>query len=297
MTTAAPQLADTAQQNTAQLQALEVAVAAAATAGLAAALTSALRATTTAWLRAVGTLADTPGRPGLEALLRETRRRIAEAMAGQGRIAQQIAADGARRAVRLGVQQGAAFAFAASGTPPPVPPAPPLDDEVRAALADMPAHVEEQRSAAMKALTMAAVAAVGWAGITAAFGVARRSITRLAAAASVALGAALRAGVQAVASAIDQASSRRSEPTLLMWVAEPTSCLACAAYSGRTIRPDEKFPGGLSLNPDKTVFATAIPGPPRHPHCRCVLVPWRQNWAQPGPQLAAVLRQRARRTP
>ena len=180
----------------------------------------------------------------------------------------------------------------------PVPPTPEPGDDTQQAIDDIPRQVAEQQHAALKALTVAAVATVGWAGITAAFNHARRAAARIAAAVSTAMGTAAANGARALVTELDRAADehpgRKAPRTLLMWVAEPDACPACAAYSGRTIKPGEKFPGGLSLNPRRSVFREPVTGPPRHPHCRCVLIPWRHEWARPGASLTAVLRNRAR---
>lgn len=61
-----------------------------------------------------------------------------------------------------------------------------------------------------------------------------------------------------------------------VWVAERTgACLECLAYQGRVARPGEQFPGGLTFRAGgKRRFPDPLPGPPRHPRCRCHVQPW-----------------------
>ncbi len=67
----------------------------------------------------------------------------------------------------------------------------------------------------------------------------------------------------------------------LVWVAEPDACVVCLALSGEVIDPNI----GESFNEEATfgapgsaptVWPPGMPliGPPRHPHCRCVIQVW-----------------------
>jgi hypothetical protein len=60
---------------------------------------------------------------------------------------------------------------------------------------------------------------------------------------------------------------------VLMWVPERDACARCQRYAGLTLlRPADRFPGGLSYDPEQeTTDAAAVAGPPLHPHCRCQL--------------------------
>jgi hypothetical protein len=58
-----------------------------------------------------------------------------------------------------------------------------------------------------------------------------------------------------------------------VWVAETNACVVCLAYSGRTAKPGEAFPGGLSYGKRSKWYADAIASPPRHPNCRCTVEP------------------------
>lgn len=299
MSTPAPALADTAEQHTDQLALLTATVTAQATATLAAALHVAQAAATAAWITTTGDLATTPQPRQLERLLADARARITTAMRDQGLIAQQALRDGARQATAMGGQQAARFATAASGIPAAPPPAPPTGPEVQQVIAHVPEQVGEQHTAALNLLTAATVAAAGWAGVAAAFNVARRAVSRIRAAASWVCGASVAAGVTAFARRYRPETdsgipAEDRQPTMLVWAAEPGACPACAAYAGRAVHPGEKFPGGITLGPPRTAFPDPITGPPRHNHCRCVLVPWRADWARPGSPFPDLLAQRAR---
>lgn len=69
-----------------------------------------------------------------------------------------------------------------------------------------------------------------------------------------------------------------------IWVAERDgACLECLAYQGHVVKAGEDFPGGLTFRvSDKVRFPDPIPGPPRHPHCRCVTQIFRRQWATAG---------------
>lgn len=42
-------------------------------------------------------------------------------------------------------------------------------------------------------------------------------------------------------------------------------CAECRALNGKAVRPDAEFPGGVQA-------------PPLHPHCRCTVIVWRDDW-------------------
>jgi hypothetical protein len=121
------------------------------------------------------------------------------------------------------------------------------------------------------------------------FSRARRAVTRITAGVAVAV-------TSAAANAAVVVARYLGPGVRMLWVAEPGACPACAAYAGRSIRIGGRFPGGLSLDPQRTVFLTAIPGPPRHPHCRCDVIPWHPRWTAntTGTPLPVLLQQRAR---
>lgn len=57
-----------------------------------------------------------------------------------------------------------------------------------------------------------------------------------------------------------------------VWVAETNACVACLAYSGRSAKPGDAFPGGLTYG-KKSYYADDVMTPPRHPNCRCTVEP------------------------
>jgi hypothetical protein len=88
--------------------------------------------------------------------------------------------------------------------------------------------------------------------------------------------------LKAVASSeVNQTAARASEVTArsmgargVVWVAERNACVNCIALSGQVTRFGESFDGSLTWG-DKPLAWVGFNGkPPRHPHCRCRLVPW-----------------------
>lgn len=88
--------------------------------------------------------------------------------------------------------------------------------------------------------------------------------------------------LKAVASSeVNSTASRASEVTArslgargVVWVAERDACVNCIALSGQVVRFGQSFDGSLTWG-DKPLAWSGFSGkPPRHPHCRCRLVPW-----------------------
>lgn len=259
-----------------------------ATTALAAALTAARNTATTQWLHATGPARALPTTQQLNDLITRIRAALANIFRTYTPHAQQTAHDAAATAARLGARQAATIATALTGHTAPL--TTPTPGTIAQQAADtIPAAIEQEHNAALALLTTASLTALGLAGLSGVFNRAGRAIGRIAAAIATAVTSAAAAGVAAIARAL-------GPDVRLLWVAEPDACPACAAYAGRTIRPGERFPGGLSLDPRRTVFTAAIPAPPRHPHCRCVLIPWRADWHTGGTPLPDLLRQRARQT-
>ncbi|MFJ8923862.1 hypothetical protein ACIREK_30845 [Streptomyces sp. NPDC102415] len=285
------QIADQAQQHPMAIRALENRATQHATQQLAEHLAAAHRDANTHWARV--THGQRPTAQALEKLLATIKRLLAAAFRGQGPRAQKAAAAAAHEGALLGAAQ--AVAITAAMTRQPTPGARPqpagsrgiTGPESQAAVDSIPAVVEEEHRRALALLTTATATALGGAVVATVFNRARRAVTRVARAVSVGVTSAVAAGVAAVARALGPRAR-------LLWVAEPGACPACAAYAGQSIPIGGVFPGGLSLNARQTVFPTAIPGPPRHPHCRCSLVPWRREWHTGGTPLPELLRARAR---
>lgn len=276
-------IADRAQRQSEQLRTLEQRAIASATRPLAQALTEAEAAAVTRWVRET---AGTQIPVRLADFIDWVRELLASAFHGKGAQAKAAAERAAFTAAANGLQNAAAIAAAMSGQPAPAE-APAVGPEAQAATDQIPAAIQGEHGHALALLTAATISATGLAGLQAVFKRARRAVGRIATAAAVAIGAANAHAARLLARALGGG-------VRLLWVAEPGACPACAAYAGRHIGPGAKFPGGLSLDPARTVFATAIPGPPRHPHCRCVVIPWSASWPITGTPLPALLRQLAR---
>ncbi|WP_237405840.1 hypothetical protein [Streptomyces sp. M2CJ-2] len=279
-------IADRAERQSGTLRDLERRAAYEAGRPLAAALTTAQADALRRWTLAAGPSRNTPAGDALRQLVDYVRKLIRDAFNGRGRQARRDAERAAYNAAQLGTRQASAIAAAMRGQPTP-PVQPDIGDEAQAACDHIPTAIEEEQQGALALLTTAGLTAMGMAGLNSAFQRARRAVGRIARGMAVAVTSAAANGARLVARALGSG-------VRLLWVAEPDACAACRAYAGLHIRPGGLFPGGLSLDPRRTVFHTAIPGPPRHPHCRCVTVPWSPDWPVTGTPLPTLLRQRAR---
>ncbi|MDX3125954.1 hypothetical protein, partial [Streptomyces scabiei] len=233
-----------------------------------------------------------PAPAALRKLIEHIRQALEAAFAGQGVQAMQEAQRAAYNAAALGIQHTSRITALLRGVPPPDIP-PETGPIAGRAAAGIPVAVEQEHTNALALLTTASLTAYGAAGLAAVFSRARRAVTRITQSVAVAVTSAAAHAVKVVAGYLGPG-------VRLLWVAEPGACPACAAYAGRHIRPGGHFPGGLSLDPRRTVFTTSIPGPPRHIHCRCVCIPWHPGWPTTGTPLPQLLQQRARagaRTP
>jgi len=279
-------IADMAQRQPAQLRALEHRHAAAAARPLAKALADAQADATNRWTLATTPTQRIPGLDELKALIEHIRKALAAAFHGQGAHAMREAQRAAFTAAAMGIQHASRITAILRGVPPPdIPPeAGAVADRAAGAI---PAAVQEEHSHALALLTTAGLTAYGAAGLGAVFTRARRAVTRITAGVAVAI-------TSAAANAAAVVARYLGPGVRLLWVAEPGACPACAAYAGRSIRPGGMFPGGLSLDPARTVFMTPIASPPRHPHCRCSVIPWHPRWVTRGPSLPVLLQQRAR---
>lgn len=278
-------IADTARQLPAALRRLEQQAARDAAAPLATALTDAQQAATRQWLHATDRQ-TLPSPSALDRLIASVKQLLADAFRGKGKLAADTIRIAAFNSAQLSARQASALAAAMSDQPtPPVQPV--IGPEAAAAADAVPAAVEDEHQRALALLTTASVTALGFAGLTGAFNRARRAVTRIARHAAVAVTSAAAHTAAAVARAIG--------PTIrLLWVAEPGACPACAAYAGRSVIAGRRFPAALSLDPRRTIFATAPKGPPLHPHCRCWTIPYSPTWRVDGTPLPRLLRQYAR---
>jgi hypothetical protein len=280
-------IADMAQRQPAQLRALEHRHAAAAARPLARALADAETDATGRWMMATTPTQAIPSPADLQTLIEHIRKSLEAAFHGQGAYAMREAQRAAYTAAALGLQQASKLVAMLRGIAPPdnmpVETGPVAD---RAADA-IPAAVEEEHSHALAMLTTAGLTATGLAGVKGVFSRARRAVGRITAGVATAI-------TSAAANAALTVARYLGPGVRMLWVAEPGACPACAAYAGRSIRPGGHFPGGLSLDPKRTVFLTSIPGPPRHPHCRCSVIPWHPRWATSGTPLPQLLQRLAR---
>lgn len=249
-------IADTAQRQPDRLRTLEQRSIADATRPLAQALADAQTAAVNRWVReTVG--AQIPTR--LTELIDWVRGLIRDAFAGKGKQAQAAAERAATTAAANSVHHTAVLAGAMLGQAVPAVPVE-TGPEAQAAADNIPAAVQEEQGHALALLTAAGLTAMGLAGLYSVFKRARRAVGRISQAVAVAIGSAAAHAARLVARALGPG-------VRLLWVAEPGACPACAAYAGHHIRPGGQFPGGLSLDPRKTVFTSPVSGPPRHPHC------------------------------
>ena len=150
------------------------------------------------------------------------------------------------------------------------------------AMADI---VSEARDAAVERLDTVA----DWDGMVAVFGDLTRAEHRADAAAKWAVVRAVSEGTEQVAEAAGAD---------MVWVAERDgACLECLAYQGHVVHAGERFPGGLTFRVSATPrFPESIPGPPRHPRCRCHLQCHRDEWTVAGvPSFPEVLVREAQR--
>ncbi|MEU8642253.1 hypothetical protein AB0C91_10080 [Streptomyces sp. NPDC048674] len=274
-------IVDMAQQHPDSIRTLEQRAIADATRPLAQAIADAQRAAGARWIReTIG--AQVPTR--LQEFIDYVRDLLKHAFAGRGKQAQRTAERAAFNGAQLGARQATAIAHAIQQTVPPISVEP--GQEAQQAVEAIPSAVDQDHRHALALLTTASLTAMGLAGLNSAFTRARRAVGRIATGMAVAITSAVSHAASLVARAL-------GDGVRLLWVAEADACDACLAYAGLHIKPGGKFQGGLSLNPQRTVFITAITGPPRHPRCRCALIPWSPNWPVDGPPLPTLLRQRA----
>ncbi len=279
------QIAAAARHQSAVIRRIEQQAARDAGQPLAQALAAAQNAATRQWIHA--TDRQTMPSPGaLDRLIATIKQLLAEAFRGKGKLAADTIRIAAYNSAQLGARQASALAAAMSETPtPPIQPV--IGPDATTAADATPAAVEEEHHHALALLTAASLTALGFAGLAGVFSRARRAVTRIARHAAVAITSAAAHAAAAVARAI-------GPTTRLLWVAEPGACAACAAYAGRSVVAGRRFPAALSLDPQRTAFATAPTGPPLHPHCRCWTIPFSPTWRVDGTPLPRLLRQYAR---
>lgn len=284
------QLADLVQQEqAAEAARLEDATAAKADGGSSAALATAMAAALAGWVTSFGGLAAAGAGPRLALYLARVRGDASRATTGLGPRASQVIAAALADATRLGTRHALAFGRRAGARWAPVGvDAPVAADALHAAraLADT---IREQLALMERLLSPASVQGTGWRGVVLGLAAGRRAVTLVRSAVAWCIHRAINSGAAQV---VTELAARA------LWVSEPDACVRCLAYAGRMANTSGEFPGGLSMDPAaRSTLLAAIDGPPLHAHCRCRLVPWREEWARPGqPSLPDLLREQAIRS-
>ncbi|MEW1630831.1 hypothetical protein AB0387_26155 [Streptomyces sp. NPDC089173] len=284
MAASSNQIAAAARHQSAVIRRIEQQAARDAGQPLAQALAAAQDTATRQWIHA--TERQTLPSPGaLDRLIAAIKQLLTDAFRGHAKLAADSIRIAAYNSAQLSARQASALAAAMRETPsPPIQPV--IGPDATAAADAVPAAVDEEHHHALALLTAASLTALGFAALTGVFNRARRAVTRIARHAAVAVTSAAAHAAAGVARAI-------GPTTRLLWVAEPGACPACAAYAGRSVPVGRRFPAALSLNPRRTVFATAPKGPPLHPSCRCWTIPYSPTWRVDGTPLPRLLRQYA----
>ena len=282
----AQQLADlTQQQQAAEAAAFEKQAAEEADGGASAALAALVTAALTAWVLAFGSLAAVGAGAGLVSYLARIRRDVDRAQSGLGRRATHVIEGALADATAMGARHALAFASRASGQRHPVPDVSISGDVVEAARGVADAVAEQLR---LVARLLSPRNVTSWRDVLTGLGAARRAAGMVRSAVAWCLHRAINDGATQAITTLDARA---------LWVTEPDACAICLAYAGRLADRDGRFPGGLSMDPaSRTSTRAAIEGPPRHPNCRCRLVPWRDEWASGRTDLPELLRQQALRS-
>lgn len=94
--------------------------------------------------------------------------------------------------------------------------------------------------------------------------------------------------------AIAELAAAEGAPIGELWWTERDACVHCSALAGEVIEPGEAFDASATFGrrPLPT-FGGTLERPPRHPHCRCRIVPHRPEWGNARPD---ALRREARRS-
>ncbi len=250
--------------------------------------TALARATVADWTRAFGgPRAEASDEAVLARILRTIREaieRLFDVLGGRARAAMD---DALLPALALGAAQGAEVMRLLSGRRTSQAGASPSRD-LRRAAGLLPGLVDGQRRSALALLAAPLVRRLGLTGALAAVGRARGVVGRIRAHISWTVSQALNEGLIA---------GIRAAGAAKLWVAERDACTSCLAYAGLMADVGEEFPGGLDWDPSQRGRTGPVEMPPRHPHCRCRCVAWREEWARPGElALPEALRREARRS-
>ncbi|QQM45193.1 hypothetical protein [Streptomyces liliifuscus] len=274
--------------HTEAVQAIEDETIDAAVGGLDAEFTKASQETVTLWVQLFGSPRANAGDDRLLtrvlAAIREAIDRLFKGLGFRARTALERAL---KPAAALGVSQGAQVLTLLTGRPAPRR-SPHLPWALRRVANSLPGLAEEQRRSALSLLKPALVRRLGLTGALAAIGRARGVVGRLKATLSQTVNEAVNEGI---AEQIRQAGARK------VWISERDACTACLAYAGLVVDENADFPGGLNWDPGQRGRTDPIATPPRHPHCRCRIAAWDDDWAVPGiPSMPEVLQREARRS-
>lgn len=257
------------KQQTGEATEFEEQVADEADGGAGAALAGLLAAALAAWIAMFGALTAAGAGAKLVSLLAGLRGDVGRASHGLGPRSSRVLEGALKDAARMGARHAAGFLTRATGRRHAVP-----DVEVPEAAADtarrLAREVADQLELAARLLKPRMVSGSGWRGVIVGLAAARRAASLVRQAVSWAIHRAINDG---------SAQAAQHYGARLLWVAEPTACVRCAAYSGHISTLDGQFPGGLSMDPKSRSHTTAaLDGPPLHPHCRCRAVPWMPDW-------------------
>lgn len=195
-------------------------------------------------------------------------------------------ADGLGPALGLGVRQGTEFMRAASGRRRREPRVPAVSRLLRDEAHRVRRLVVERRDRALHLLHPDRV--TRWSHMLGGLGAARAALPAVRAHVAWVINSAVHEGLDVVVQAM---------APLRVWVSEAAACVRCLAYTGRVVKKDEPFPGGLSWDPrQRRTRVVGVDGPPLHAHCRCRAVPWNDDWRPDGIPFPEALRREAERS-
>jgi hypothetical protein len=246
-----------------------------------------IRRTLAAWTQAFGG-PDQAALPGdvLRRILAVAQAAVRRILDSIGDRAPAALADGLTPAITLGVRQGAEFVRAASGRRRREPRVPSVGRALRDEARRIREVVAERRDRALFLLHPDRVSR--WSHLLAGLGAGRAVLPAVRAHVAWVINTAVHEGLDAVV---------RATAPLRVWVSEADACVRCLAYTGRTAKPGEPFPGGLSWDPrQRKTRAAGVDGPPLHGHCRCRTVPWDDRWRPDGVPFPEALRREAERS-
>lgn len=242
--------------------------------------------TLTAWTTAFGS-PQQEGTDGglLRRLLAAVRSAVQRILGTLEPRAQRALDERLQEAVELGARQHAAYLAEATGRPARSRGAH-VTRRLRETASRLSDAVAERRDRAV-ALLQPAVAS-RWSRVTTGIGAARSALGAVRSHITWTVGQAVNEGLTAGVQAV---GARK------LWVSERDACVSCTAYAGMTVDADADFPGGLSWDPNQRGRTQPLAAPPRHPHCRCRVVAWSDDWAVDGvPSMPQALRREARRS-